>query len=116
MNPDSLAELAADPDRLENLPDEELPEVLAALERLRARVWARLNRPPEPNGDGGRRRGGGGGREDRLLDVETVADRLDVTERYVYDHADDWPFTRRLSRQKLRFSERGLYRWLETRP
>lgn len=53
---------------------------------------------------------------DQLLDVEAVAERLDVQERYVYDHADDWPFTRRLSPRKLRFSERGLNRWLSTRP
>lgn len=56
------------------------------------------------------------GDEDRLLDAEEAADILGVKKRYVYDNADDWPFTRRLSRRKLRFSERGLYRWLETRP
>lgn len=84
------------------------------MERLRARVWRRLTRPPQED-DTGSGRGDASPTDDQLLDVETVAERLDVSERYVYDHADDWPFTRRLSSRKLRFSERGLYSWLQTR-
>lgn len=109
--PSQIAELAADPERLSTLPDDALPAVLAALERLRARIWSRLARPPEPDGNGA-----SPPEEDRLLDAEAVADRLGVSPRYVYDHADDWPFARKLSPRKLRFSERGLYRWLEERP
>lgn len=109
----TLAELAADPDRAEDLPRDDLPAVLSELEALRARLQLRLVRTPA------RRNGGDPGGEpdtgDRLLDAEAVAERLDVDERYVYDHADGWPFTRRISPRKLRFSERGLYRWLETR-
>lgn len=107
----TLAELAADPDRVEDLPREELPEVLSALESIRARLQLRLVRPAEPS----RNDDSEPDTDDRLLDVEAVADFLDVDERYVYDHADEWPFTRRISPRKLRFSERGLYRWLETR-
>lgn len=107
----TLAELADDPDRVEDLPPEDLPEILSALEGVRARLWSRLSRPPETseNGDSAPETG------DRMLDVEAVAEILDVDERYVYDHADEWPFTRRISPRKLRFSERGLYRWLEAR-
>lgn len=107
---DTLAELVADPSRLEDLAEEDLPEVLAALERLKAKVWARLARPPERNAPPDRT-----AQEDRLMDVEEVAEILNVDSRYVYDHADDWPFTRKISHRKLRFSEDGLYRWLDTR-
>lgn len=110
-NPRSLlATLAADPSRLHDVPRDQLPEVAAHLEALRARVWARLSRPPEPDPPPDPEP-----KPDRLLNVEAVADVLDVDARYVYDHADDWPFTRRISQRKLRFSERGLYRWLDSR-
>lgn len=108
MTSSFLAEVVADPHRLDELPREELPDLLANLERLRAKVWARLSAPPEDASSGGK--------PDRLLDVGAVAEILDVAPRYVYDHADDWPFTRRISPRKLRFSEQRLYRWLETRP
>ena len=48
---------------------------------------------------------------DRLLSAADVAARLNVSTRYVYDHAREWPFAERLSARKLRFSERGLERW-----
>lgn len=110
MNAEILAHIVGNPDSLERLPDDELAELLAALEGLKARIWLRLLRspvepadePPEPE-------------TDRLLTVEEMAELLGVTTRYVYDHADDWPFKRKLSPRKLRFSERGLYRWLERR-
>ena len=51
---------------------------------------------------------------DRLLTVPELAMRLNVDERYVYDHHHEWPFTRRLGR-KLRFSERGLEQWMRQR-
>jgi excisionase family DNA binding protein len=53
-------------------------------------------------------------RPDRFLTVREVAKRLNVAERYVYDHHHEWPFTRRLGR-KLRFSEREVERWLGER-
>ncbi len=54
---------------------------------------------------------------DRLLTAEELADRLRTTVRYVYRNASKWPFTRRLGRKKLLFSEAGLTRYLEqTRP
>lgn len=108
-----LAELAADPERLDNLPDDELPEVLAALRELEARVWLRMRRPPERGSNGEPAKASD---DDKMLNVQEAADILGVDERYVYDHADDWPFTRRLSPRKLRFSRAGLFRWLETRP
>ncbi len=54
-------------------------------------------------------------KSDRLLTAAEVAERLNVGRRFVYDHADKWPFTKRLDEGTLRFSERGLDRWLEHR-
>jgi excisionase family DNA binding protein len=50
---------------------------------------------------------------DRLLTVEEVAERLGATPKYVYRQAGRWPFRRKLGGRTLRFSERGLARWLE---
>jgi predicted DNA-binding transcriptional regulator AlpA len=52
---------------------------------------------------------------DRLISPSEVASRLGVTVRWVYRHADQWPFTRKLSRKVLRFSEAGFGRWLQAR-
>jgi hypothetical protein len=52
---------------------------------------------------------------DRLLTVEAAAGILSVTPRWLYRHAKGLPFTRRLSRKALRFSETGLRRWQATR-
>jgi excisionase family DNA binding protein len=49
---------------------------------------------------------------DRLLTAEDAAKRLGVSRRYIYIHADTYPFTRRLGPRTLRFSERGMERWL----
>ena len=48
---------------------------------------------------------------DHMLTAAELAERLSVSLRHVYDHADQWPFTKRFGRT-LRFSERGLERWL----
>ncbi len=49
---------------------------------------------------------------DRLLTVREAAHRLGVSPRFVYNHAGQFPFTRRLSPKAVRFSERGLEQWL----
>jgi len=50
--------------------------------------------------------------KDQLLNPEEAATRLGVTVKWLYRHAKQLPFTRRLSRKALRFSEQGLQRWL----
>ena len=52
---------------------------------------------------------------DRLLTAEEVAERLQRSADWVYRQAKYWPFTRRLTRRTVRFSEAGLTRWLELR-
>lgn len=107
-----LAYLASHPDDVDGVPREAVPELLSEVEALRARLWGRLVHPPENGTQEPPREP----EADRLLDVDEVAEILGVEARYVYDHADDWPFTRKLSPRKLRFSRRGLHRWLRNRP
>ena len=49
---------------------------------------------------------------DRLLKAEEVAEQLRRSVDWVYRHAKHWPFTRRLTRRTMRFSEAGLRHWL----
>jgi hypothetical protein len=53
--------------------------------------------------------------KEKLLTPEQAADILGQTVRWVYRHAGKLPFTRRISRKNLRFSEAGLRRWIALR-
>ncbi len=53
---------------------------------------------------------------ERLLTAAEAAARLGVAPRWLYRHARELPFTRRLGPKTLRFSERGLQRHLDRRP
>jgi len=52
-------------------------------------------------------------RGDRLLPPEEAAALLGVTVRWLYRHAPEFTFTRKLSRKVLRFHEAGLLRYIE---
>lgn len=107
-----LRELLADPSRVLALSDREASE-LATLIATRQLELAALqgalagrSRSPESVADPA---------SDRLLTAEEVADRFRSTVRWVYRQAGKWPFTRRLGRKKLLFSEAGLNRYLAHR-
>lgn len=112
MSPETLATLLADPERASSLPRGELPEILGQLERLRAALWATLATPPA---NGSVAQPEAAGDQDELLNVPELAEVLHVDERWVYRRADSLPFTKRLSDRTLRFSRRGLERWLAAR-
>ena len=88
-----------------------LDEVLEGFVRGVSRAVVAELRPLLKKGDGPPKTA----KCDRLLTAAEVAERLNVGRRFVYDHADKWPFTKRLHEGTLRFSERGLNRWLEHR-
>jgi excisionase family DNA binding protein len=50
--------------------------------------------------------------KDTLLTPEQAAAAMGVSRRWVYRHAAKLPFTRRISRKNLRFSEAALCRWM----
>ncbi len=53
---------------------------------------------------------------DRLLKVGEVAFRLNCDSDWVYRNKDKLPFTRRLSSNQLRFSEKGLDKYIKNLP
>jgi predicted DNA-binding transcriptional regulator AlpA len=72
-------------------------------ERIVARSANGNGNAPEPEG------------LDRLLTVAEAASRLAVKPRWLYGHAKVLPFAVHLPGRALRFSERGLAKWLEKR-
>ncbi len=87
------------------------PTLLGELERLKAMIWARMMHP-SPNHQGGP---ANESEPDQLLTPQEAARILGVTPRWLYRHAKRLPFTKRISRKVLRFSEAGLRRWLATK-
>jgi predicted DNA-binding transcriptional regulator AlpA len=97
------------PERFDQIAAGDVFDLLAELEMVRLRLLARLFGVLAASRDA---------REsphvrDRLLTAPDTAAVLRVTTRWLYRHHKSLPFTRRLSGRALRFSERGLHRWLE---
>ena len=102
--------LLADPDQVAEVNRDDIPELIGTLATLQALLLARLSDAPErpltpPNAP------------DRLLTVEEVAEALGVDTRWVYrkHEAGKLPFARKLGPNTLRFSERGLWKYVERR-
>jgi predicted DNA-binding transcriptional regulator AlpA len=53
--------------------------------------------------------------KDKLLTPEEAAEIIGVDKKWLYRHAKQLPFTRKLSRKAMRFNEVGLRRWMATR-
>ena len=110
-----LLTLLAHPGRLDAVPADAIPGLIGAAAtlqaQLQAELWARLQAGAQQSQPTAR----GGAEPDQLLDAKTAAARLGVDPRWMYRHADELPFTRRLTSGTLRFSARGLERWKESR-
>lgn len=109
VNGVDVSMLLADPERTAEVPVELIPGLLCRLSAVQSALAARLGAHPlgkdsnAPNGT------------DRLLRADEVAARTGLSRDYIYRHADAFPFTRRVGRRAVRFSEQGLDRWLRTR-
>ncbi len=105
-----LEELLTTPERVAEIPLDQVPMLLAKLGGLQGALLARLvqahsslgRSEPQPEND-------------HLLTAEEAASILGVTVRWLYRHARNLPFARRLSRKALRFSEVGLKRWMSAK-
>lgn len=101
----TLADLAATPALAAEVELESIPELLGEMERLRAMLWARLalriNRPAPT--------------EDRLLNSADAVSRLGISKDWVYRNASRLPFTVRVSDGLLRFSAKGIDRFIASR-
>jgi len=107
--PPDLLSLLQQPDRVGEIPEDVIPALLGELEALRVRLLARLlaaHWPPRTSDQSP---------PDRLLTTQEASELLGVSPRWLSRRASKLPFTRRLSRKAIRFSEAGLRRWLATR-
>jgi predicted DNA-binding transcriptional regulator AlpA len=52
---------------------------------------------------------------DRMLDAKEAALMLSMSEDWLYRNARKLPFTHKLGPKMLRFSQRGIIKWLESR-
>ena len=109
----SIDGLLQQPDRVSEVPVGEVPGLLVRLGALVAALAARhaanvsnaskvLQVEPTDN-------------RDRNLTADEAAKMLGMKKSWLYRHSRELPFTRRLSRRAVRFSEKGIRRWLETR-
>lgn len=89
---------------------QELAEVLGQLRRLEAIAWARLA-ATAANGAAH----SSDSPPDTLLDAKEAARRLGTSVDYLYRHAPELPFTVRPGGRRLRFSARGIERYIRLR-
>ena len=99
----TLDELIADSSRARALSPEEAIGLLSRIASIQPVLWAVAYSGKVENEPAG----------DRLLKVGEVADRLNCDPDWVYRNTDKLPFTRRLSSKQLRFSEKGLEKYIK---
>ena len=104
-----LADLLSDPNRVKGLPPEVIAALRGQLAELDSLLLAKLVVPQ--NG----RRESVAKPPDKLLSAGEAAQFLGVTQKWLYRHAKQLPFVRRLSRKTLRFNEAGLFKWQATK-
>ena len=110
MSPDLgalLQRLASDPTKLGSLTAE---QEFALREHLEAALGDTQPVAPAASPPSGPASGA-----DDLLTVEEAAAMLKVSRRWLYRHAKQLPFARKLSPKVLRFSRSGAARWLAAR-
>lgn len=96
-----LVDIIADPRRVVELAPEDVPALLVQLGSIQSALSAHLLMAQR--------------KERTLLSVQQAAKRLGVTTDWLYRHASELPFCRRLSRKQLRFEAAGLDAYLATR-
>ncbi|MEW6775620.1 MAG: helix-turn-helix domain-containing protein [Bdellovibrionota bacterium] len=105
MNEVGLETIISAPERISEVPPERIPSLLVRLSGLFSALSARLLDFP---------RKAAKEREeipqDRLLTAAEAAPILGVTVQWLYRHAKELPYARKLSRKVLRFSEAGIRR------
>jgi predicted DNA-binding transcriptional regulator AlpA len=109
MSEPILPLLGLDPSAVASLPPEALPGLLAALAAVQAAVAARLA-VANPTPLGARESG-----HDEMLTAAQAAGRTGMSRRWLYANAKDLPFAVRTGQGSVRFSARGIEKWLAQR-
>lgn len=103
--PVDLAALVEDPARVATVPPGRIPALLSQLSALQGAIAARLISADRDESVSS---------EDTLLTVDQAAERLGVSTDWLFRRSRTLPFVVRLGRH-LRFSNRGIDRYLRTR-
>jgi predicted DNA-binding transcriptional regulator AlpA len=103
----TLDDLAVDPALAKALSSEQAKDMLTRLMAIQPILMVQIVY------DGGNVEKGA---MDRLLKAEEVADLLGTEVDWIYRKASDLPFTRRLSPGQLRFSKKGLEKYIKNLP
>lgn len=107
--------LRSDPAAVATMQAEHVPALLAEVAALQAHAAALSNALSlRLLGDAC---GGTSGREsaERLLSVREAAERLGMSVDWMYRHARQLPFTRRVGTRTVKFDAAGLDRWVAQR-
>jgi predicted DNA-binding transcriptional regulator AlpA len=96
-------------ERVENATVSSLPSVIAELAALQARAVARMLRHHDPGSARADRN------EDVLVSADEAAHRLGVSRFWIYRNWKHLPFSRRIGPRALRFSSKGIARYLDQR-
>ena len=103
----TLADLLQDPTRASEVPHSMIPAFLSQISAVQAALAVQLLRVfSEERAQEDARK------VDHLLTAGEAAARLAVTKYWLYVHASELPFTVRIGRRGVRFSEKGIERYL----
>ena len=102
-----LLEILADPMKAGELPPTAIVPMLSQLAAIQSVLAASLIKSTE-SANAAHTKG------DKLLDVKEAADKLSVTEDWLYRKGSKLPFVVRIGRN-IRFSEQGIERYIRQR-
>jgi hypothetical protein len=116
----TLAALLGDPAQVDNLPPERAAALLAQLATVQDALFARMRAvvgPEECSASAATRQIAptAAWSESDLMTIDEAAAMLRLNPRWLYRHAKQLPFARKLSRKVLRFSRTGAAKWLATK-
>jgi predicted DNA-binding transcriptional regulator AlpA len=102
----TLTDLLGDPAKISALTMDAIAELRGQIAKLDTLLLSSLltGEQPQPGIDG-----------DRLLTAAEAARKLGATEDWLYRHASTLPFTVRVGKKHLRFSETGIEQYIRQR-
>jgi len=106
-NREILQDLLVEPEKAAQAALEDVPGLLGDLDGLRGALWLRQTSA----GVSGR----ASEEPDFLLTAAETAQRLKVSEDHIYRNANKFPFTVRLGPNQLRFSSKGIEKYIKLR-
>jgi len=110
----SLEEIVKHPDRARRLSPDVATVLLAQCVSIQASLVAAVLSPRVINTNEISQHDGRG-QDDRLMNVQEAASKLGVSVDWIYRNAAKLPFTVRLGPRRLRFSTKGINKFIQSR-